>query len=55
MREYMNNLKSYTYLMWLGGGVYYIFGVSVLDWRYWALLVPAAVLETVTRFEREQG
>lgn len=54
MKEFLLSFKSYLYLMWLGGAVYYMFGVSVLDWRYWALLIPAAVLETVTRSERDQ-
>ena len=55
MKDFVNSLFRYAYLMWLGGAAYLIFGASVTDWRYWVLIVPTAVIETMSRRESEGG
>lgn len=47
MKNFLINWKGYLYCMWLGGAIPACFGVGLLDWRFWVVVLPTVAAVTV--------
>lgn len=52
MENFLMNWKNYLYGMWLGGSVAICFNTGVLDWRFWAVMLPTVALVTLVNERR---
>ena len=47
MEYFINNWKRYLYAIWLGGSLGAAYGTSLLDIRYWLIVVPTMLLVAI--------
>lgn len=55
MKNFLNNWRGYLYCMWLGGAIPACFGVGLLDWRFWVVVLPTVAAVTLINENQSGG
>lgn len=52
MKNFAENWKKYLYGFWLGGSLGLFYGATLLDLRFWLVLLPTALFVTLFNEDR---